>query len=408
MKKSVLLFVILYLISVVKGQEDKVKVKLSGFVSSEMFFDSRKVVESRDGDIFFYPAPKVLDANGKDVNAYNSFNFINVYTRLRVKTTPFAIWGGKLTALVEGDFLGNSQLGIGQLRLRHAMVKYTTEKSNLFVGHYWHPMFVENCFPATSSWVPGTPGGVVSRNPQIRFTYNFDKKFRASLTALSQLNFKTDGPLGPKSDYIRNSGIPEFDMHLEYGNPSRFLMGIVAGTKAIVPRITNNDGNKVDENIRTYHALAYTTVKTPKMEYKLQGIYAQDGSNLLLLGGYAVSGEDANGVYEYTPLSSFTTWGEVISHYPTVVNFGFFAAYTKNLGAKEAVLAEKGVYGRGATIDKLLRIAPRVVFGYKSFRFMVELNQTYANYGMPNTKMRVKNTDRVGNTRLQLHVKYAF
>ncbi len=402
---TVLLFTCL---GVAKAQKDKVKVQFSGFVSAEAIWDSRQVVSARDGDVLLYPAPKVLDANGKDINADGGFNFVSVHTRLRAQTTPYNLWGGKLTALVEVDFAGTTNDKINLIRMRHAMMKFTKGKSTVIAGQYWHPMFVTSCFPGTSAWNAGLPLSVLSRNPQIRYTHAFDDKLRGSITALSQVDFKSNGPNGVSCDYLRNSSIPEFDAHLEYGDPSRFVCGAVLGTKELEPRQVNTSGNKVDESIRTYHALGYAKVKTDKMEYKLEGIYAQDGFNLLLLGGYGVSAVDANGKYSYEPIAISSVWGEIMSHYKKPVNFGLFAGYSKNLGAKKEILANEGLYARGTNIDNVWTVAPRVVFGYKKFQCMVELYQTFASYGTPNAKMKVENTDRVGNTRLQLHFKYSF
>lgn len=389
--------------------QEKVKVNFSGFVSAEAIFDTRKVVSARDGDVLLYPAAKVLDANGKDVNEDGGFNFASIHSRLRAKTTPYELWGGSLTAYVEVDFVGTSNDKISMVRMRHAMLQYKKGKSALIAGQYWHPMFVTSCFPEVSSWGAAVPVGVLSRNPQIRYTHSFSKQFRASIAALSQVDFKSAGPEGASSDYLRNTSVPEFDAHIEYGNPKKTVVGIVGGTKMLKPRELNADGNKVDESIRTYHALAYASVKTPKMHYKLQGIYAQDGYNMLLLGGYGVSEIDAKmGEYSYEPISSTTFWGEAVSHYEGTVNWGLFAGYTKNLGADKELLPEAGLYARGANIDNIWRVAPRIILGYKNFQFMAEINQTFASYGTPDKKMRVKDTEEVGNTRLQLHFKYSF
>lgn len=389
-------------------QAEKVKVQISGFVSAEAIWDTRQVVAARDGDVLLYPAPKILDANGKDLNKQGSFNFVSIHSRLRAKTTPYELWGGNLTALVEFDFAGTSNDKIATVRMRHAMLQYRKGRSTLIAGQYWHPMLVTTCLPATSSWGAAVPMAVLSRNPQIRYTYAFDDKLRGSITALSQVDFKSTGPNGASSEYIRNSSIPEFDAHIEYGEPASWAVGIVGGTKALKPRKVDASGNKVDESIRTYHALAYAKVKRPEMEYKLQGIYAQDGYNLLLLGGYGVSDVDASGKYSYEPIAVSSVWGEIASHYKKTVNFGLFAGYAKNLGAKQEILSEKGLYARGSNIDNLWTVAPRVIFGQKKFQFMVELYQTFASYGTPDAKMKVKDTDQVGNTRLQLHFKYCF
>ncbi|PVX52152.1 hypothetical protein C7377_0452 [Balneicella halophila] len=409
-KKTIILSVCILCASILFAQqEEKVKLKISGFVSAEAVFDTRKVVAARDGDVLLYPAPEVLDDNGKDINEDGGFSFFSIHSRLRARTTPYKLWGGLLTALVEVDFVGTTDDKISMVRMRHAMMQYKKGKNSIIAGQYWHPMFVTSCFPEISSWGAAVPVSILSRNPQIRFTREFTKYFRGSITALSQVDFKSNGPKGASSDYLRNTSIPEFDVHLEYGNPNDFVFGVVAGSKELKPRELNEKGNKVEESIRTYHALAYASLKTSKMQYKLQGIYAEDGYNMLLLGGYGVSDVDAKiNEYSYESIASSTIWGEVVSHYDSPVNFGLFAGYAKNMGADKEILTDKGIYARGANIDNVLRIAPRIIWGYNNFKIMAEVNQTFASYGTPNSKMEVQDTKRVGNTRLQLHFKYSF
>lgn len=411
MKRKLKIIMILSLLgsfSSLRGQ-DKVKIELSGFVSAEAIFDTRKVVSARDGDVLLYPAPEILDAKGKDINKGGSFNFVSIHSRLRAKTTPYGLWGGSITALLECDFVGTSNDKVSMVRMRHAMLQFTKGRSTIIAGQYWHPMFVTSCFPEISSWGAAVPVAVLSRNPQIRYAYAFAPQFRGSIAVLSQVDFKSTGPNGANSEYLRNTSTPEFDAHLEYGDPSRCVVGVVGGTKALKPREINAIGNQTDESIRTYHALAYASLKTSKMHYKLQGIYAEDGYNMLMIGGYGVSGiDDKTGAFSYEPIASATVWGEMASRYEGTVNFGIFAGYSENLGANKEMVSSTDVYARGADVKNVWRVAPRIILGYKKFQFMAEVNQTFANYGTPNKKMEVEDAERVGNTRFQLHLKYSF
>ncbi|MCL3782654.1 FAD-binding oxidoreductase [Prolixibacteraceae bacterium JC049] len=388
--------------------QDKPTVKLSGFVSTEAIFDSRKVVSARDGDVILYPAPISYDANGVDINEKGDFSFLSIHSRLRAKAGGVNLWGGKLSALIEMDFVGTSNANIGLLRMRHAMAQLDFDKTSIMFGQYWHPMFVTSCFPEVSSWGAAAPISVLSRNPQIRVTHQFSDEFRASLTALSQLDFKSSGPDGASSIYLRQSSMPEFNAHLEYGAKGNSVFGIVAGTKEIVPRQLNEAGNVVDESLRTYHALAYTTLKFKPLKIKLQAMYAQNGSNMLLLGGYGVSEINTQtGQYSYTPLSTVNYWTEIITQ-GFKVNFGLFAGIANQLGSKDAIGKGNDVYARGSNLDYVARISPRIITGTKNVKVMLELNQTYAAYGDADEKFKVTNTKRVGNTRLQLHVMYKF
>ncbi|WP_430814913.1 FAD-binding and (Fe-S)-binding domain-containing protein [Carboxylicivirga sp. RSCT41] len=388
--------------------QDKPSVKLSGFVSTEAIFDSRKVVSARDGDVILYPAPISYDENGVDINEKGDFSFLSIHSRLRAKAGGVKLWGGQLSGLIEFDFVGTTNASIGLLRMRHAMAQLDFEKTSILFGQYWHPMFVTSCFPEISSWGAAAPVSVLSRNPQIRVTHQLTDKFRVSVAAVSQFDFKSSGPNGASNVYLRQSSMPEFDAHLEYGTKGKSVFGMVAGTKKIVPRRLNAAGNVVDESLRTYHALAYTTLKLKSLKIKLQAMYAQNGSDMLLLGGYGVKSIDAQTeTYTYTPLSTLNYWTEIITH-GSKVNFGIFAGIANQLGSSDTIADGNEVYARGSNIDYVARIAPRIITGTKDIKVMLELNQTYAAYGEPDEKFNVNNSERVVNTRLQLHVMYKF
>jgi len=388
--------------------QDKPSVKLSGFVSSEAIFDSRKVVAARDGDVILYPAPLSYDENGVDINEKGDFSFLSIHSRLRAKAGGVGLWGGELSGLIEFDFVGTTNASIGLLRMRHAMVQLDFKKTSILFGQYWHPMFVTSCFPQISSWGAAAPISVLSRNPQVRVTHHFSDVFRASLAALSQFDFKSSGPNGASNSYLRQSSIPEFDVHIEYGAKGKSVFGIVAGTKEIVPRILNASGNYVDESLRTYHALVYVAIKTKSVDFKVQGMYAQNGSDMLLLGGYGVSHtNEAMDKHTYTPLSTLNYWTEVITK-GAKINFGLFAGIANQMGSEDAIDEGNAVYARGSNLDYVARIAPRITTGTKNVNVMLELNQTYAAYGEADEMFNVTNTKSVGNTRLQLHVMYKF
>lgn len=388
--------------------QDKPTVKLSGFVSTEAIFDSRKVVAARDGDVILYPAPILYDDNGVDINAKGEFSFLSIHSRLRAKAGGVNLWGGKLSGLIEFDFVGTSNPAIGLVRMRHAMAQLDYDKTSILFGQYWHPMFVTSCYPEISSWGAAAPISVLSRNPQIRVTHQFSEKFRGALAALSQFDFKSSGPNGASNVYLRQSYMPEFDAHLEYGKKGKSVIGLVAGTKKIVPRQLNAAGNVVDEGLRTNHALAYTTLKFKPVRVKLQAMYAQNGSDMLLLGGYGVSDINTQrDEYSYTPISTLNYWTEIITQ-GSKVSFGLFAGIANQLGSADAINDGNAVYARGSNLDYVARIAPRIITGTKDVTVMLELNQTYAAYGDADIFYKVTNTESVGNTRLQLHVKYKF
>jgi hypothetical protein len=92
----------------------------SGFVKAEGMYDTRQVVEAREGYLLLYPKKVVLDKNGEDINAHGSFNQYAMTARLTAKVTGPDVLGAKASVLIEGDFTGASNSENNSFRLRHA------------------------------------------------------------------------------------------------------------------------------------------------------------------------------------------------------------------------------------------------------------------------------------------------
>lgn len=410
MKKQILVLLCLYVaIGYTLGQEKKTgkpQLEFSGYVAAEIIYDSRGVVTASDGDILLYPLPKQLDSNGEDTNANGSLSFIGTTSRVRLAMTPISLLGGELSAFMEFDFAASALGKKMTSRLRHAVIRFDRKKETLILGQYWHPMFMPVCTPELSSVVGGAIFISFARSPQLRYTHHFRDDFRASIIASSQSDSKSPGGKGSSSEYIQKSLIPEFNVHLEYGDKNSWILGAVAGVKKLKPRLVNEFGNKVDESVTSFHTMVYGKIRARKVEYKLQGFYVQNGYELLMLGGYGVSNIDLKtGKYEYSPLTTASVWAEIKTHIDSPFNFGLFGGYVKNLGAEKKILT---YYSRGKNIDKMYRFAPRVVYRKGPLSMALECNQTYTYYGTVGERGEVDNSEGIGSTRLQFYVRYFF
>ncbi|MBE9481668.1 MAG: hypothetical protein IMY69_08235, partial [Bacteroidetes bacterium] len=88
MKKHLLiLFVLIFPIILVAQDNKNFGIKFSGFVKSDIFWDSRQTVDVREGHFCLYPQNEKLDINGKDVNAKSKFNILSIQTRLKGNIT---------------------------------------------------------------------------------------------------------------------------------------------------------------------------------------------------------------------------------------------------------------------------------------------------------------------------------
>ena len=172
MRRFILLSLFISSFLLVKAQdESKFGIKLSGFIKSDFFFDSRQTVAAREGHFLLWPSPEALDELGNDINAKTNFNFLAVQSRLKGTITGPDAFGAKTSGVIEGDFFAQANDNINLLRLRHAFVKLNWTKLELLAGQYWNPLFVTDCFPGTVSFNTGAPMQSFARNPQFRFTY---------------------------------------------------------------------------------------------------------------------------------------------------------------------------------------------------------------------------------------------
>jgi len=435
--KRVLLFAVLLLsiISLKAQDANNYGIKFSGFVKYDAFYDTRQTVNSREGHFVLYPDNVLPDVMGVDYNATPNINMLAIQSRLKGTISGPDAFGAKTSGLMEADFFGNSGAGLDDVngfRLRHATVKLSWTKFEILAGQFWNPMFITDCFPGVVTFNTGAPFNPFSRNPQSRFTHKLGA-LSASLTAYTQRDFQSTGPAGGGTSYIRNSGIPTANFQIQI-KTGEHVFGLGADYKTLKPRLYSeitlkNDTTinlvdykkndkvkyKVDETVSAYSAFAYAKIKLKPITLKVYGIYAQNATDLTMLGGYAVK-EIANkstGESLYLPLSTASAWGEIITN-GKKLQFGLFAGYTKNMGAGDSITSS--IYARNANIDNILRISPRIVFISEKVNIAFEPEYTTAIYGIANANgdgLPIKadgttKTNKVANIRCLFSITYNF
>lgn len=417
------IFIILLTVFCLTGTAQEAKefgIKFSGFVKTDVFFDSRQTVDARDGHFLLYPQNELLDINGDDINAASKFNILAIQTRLKGAITGPDVFGAKTSGLIEGAFFGNISTDINGFRLRHAFVKLTWTKSELMVGQYWHPMFVTSCFPGTVSFNTGAPFQPFSRNPQIRFTKTFGKVSLTG-TALTQVDFVDSGPIGGSTSYIINAAMPELNLSLDFKSKN-VLFGVGINYKTLKPRLLINSFSntlandvivKTDETVTGTSFYGYIKIITEPITIKFYDVAGQLMNSMTNLGGYAEKdivylNGDKN-MYKtnvtYTPINTMSIWLDLETN-GEKWQFGLLYGYAANLGSKDVI---NGVYySRGSNIKNITRIAPRVMYTSGKFRVAPEIEYTVAAYGIPDEKGVVQDSKSVANFRFLVGVYYFF
>lgn len=429
MKRLLLLFItLLFLLNpgaFAQEQNEKFGISFKGFVKNDFFWDTRQVTTAREGHFLLWPAPVVPDANGIDINAQPSFNFLSVQSRLSGVITGPDAFGAKTSGLLEGDFFAQQNDNINLFRLRHAFIKLNWKHLELLTGQYWNPLFVTGSFPGTISFNTGTPLQSFARNPQIRITYQTGP-FSIIAAALAQRDYTSRGP-DPNdpsqtltgSEFLRNAHIPDMHLQLHYsqeqeGTISSLLVGAGMAYKGIVPRLKSDwllNAYSVDEKVHGITAIAFTKVVSAPLTFKLQGRYGENIPDVLSLSGFAVKEivDFTTGEQSYTPLRNISTWGEIHTN-GTKIQAGVFAGVTKNIGTKEPMSSpDNRVYGLGTNIESLIRIAPRLLFISGRTKVGAEMEITGARYGSDyDVNYIAADIVEVINTRLLLSMMYSF
>lgn len=402
-----------------KSDDETTKNKLlefSGFIKYDLFADTRQVVNAREGLVSMYPENRLVDASGNDVNAGRNLNMLSIHSRLALRAYGPVVFNARTSGLIEADFYGNENShfsDLNGLRLFNAYINFNWKTTGLLVGQYWHPMSVREFFPNTVSFSAGAPFHPMSRNPQVRIRQMLGR-FKLTGAFLSQRDFTSTGPDGPGSHYLRNAGIPNVHLQLQYsGDSSAFSGGAGIDYKQLVPtRSALNDVGEVFKSnslVSSVSFIGFLKMETGNIGMTAQGVYAQNAYDLLLLGGYAEKlVNDAYTVEKaYTNLNVASFWLDMWS-IVRGVHVGAFIGYTKNLGAGNRIGDAR--YSRGENIGWVYRLSPRMAYDIGPVNAALEGEYTVAGYGTANGDGMggVADTAPVANFRSLLSVKYSF
>lgn len=391
--------------------------RLGGYIDAEFFWDTRQVVGTDEDEFLLYPEPKLLDCNGQDINAKGQYASVAIQTRARLEFEGPDIRQASSMGVLEADFFGRQ--GTSNIfRLRHAFLQLKWEKIQLIAGQTWDPLYVLGVDPRTVSFNAGSPIETFGRSPQIRATFTPSELVKFHITALSEIDSPSDGPIGPSTTYLRNSVIPRMNARLDI-YPGKSHVGASIEFKRIQPRLETNNCYKTRERLNSVTAEIYARYSREKWDTRTKLIFYQNATDLCILGGYAVSCiDECTDRREYTNLNGIGFWNDTQFQVSKSVIPGWFIGFAKNLGAREPIccdevdadctVTEKRIYGFGTDIDTLFRISPRILWKVENFTLGIELEYTRAAFGTIDCDGDVVDTCPVGNTRLLASLFYYF
>ena len=400
--KKILVVQVLLVVSLVKLEaQEGFHFDFHGFVNPHYYADSRSVVGGREDMMLFYPKPIVRDNQGNDINDGWQADMLAITSRLNVKITGPEMLGAKTSAFVEGDFTGSNNATIDNLRLRHAYFTLDWGRHKLLAGQYWYAMVTHEIMPMTNPLNMGAPFHCYARQPQVRYSYNFDA-LEAVAVAQWQLDNMSQGLLNgvPSSStlFARHSLLPELNAQLRYRRGNLFV-GAAANLKSIQPVVNTTGTASPQQMHQSWSYSIFGSYRFDGFTVKAQTLLNNSLYEGCSLGGYLMYQSVGGNLVDFRNWHFNTVWLD-IERNRGQWRPGLFMGYAQHMdeGPMPAIYGPATVFGRGYDLAYLWRIQPRLTYTtLKGLSFVGEAEYTYAGYDEP-----------VGNLRLSLSAVYAF
>ena len=400
----------------------KLSFKPYGFVRNFICYDSRQNLHAMGDTFNIIPLDELLNEDGtQDLNKTSELTFVAFTTRLGLDIGASNIGKMAASAKIEADFCGYGTNNT-MFRIRQAFVKMAWEKMSLTVGQTWHPMAIQ-VLPTVVGFSPGTPLNQFNRSPQVNLNVNMGKGWNLLAAAIYQHPNTSVGPNGATFDYSRWSKIPELYASVKHVG-ERFMIGVGVDYLSIMPRKTStitkqttsaDDHSasqsitvKVNDRVTGISPEVFANYKSGKFDLKWKFIYGQNLAHLTMISGYgATAYNPEDGSYDYSPISSATSW--INATYGKKWQVGFFGGFSQNLGSKKDFLSVDDFWVRGAkNTDYIYRVAPFVSYTTGGLQLALELDYTAVGYGDLALNGHSKALREIGNIRTCFMVKYSF
>lgn len=319
----------------------KFEVQLTGRIDVNIFTDTYKGVESRNGLQWICPAAPVYNASGDNINQYNTLRLSAAGTRLGVKFKINDILKGATgLGVVEGDFLGVTESVLQSLRLRHAYFSLNWKKRGVLLGQTSHLTMPDEIAANTVNFGGGYPINPLARPVQVQYTERFGHRDAGITLAAAFFS----GALGLSQSYAMT---PDIQLGVNFGDKARTWGGVVVGFKSIRPRLLTPDSSSFDHSrVNSFNAAAFCRHIFPTGHtVRVFALWGQDQASISMLGGYAptINSTMGSNRITYSPLGVYSVWAEFDSkvYKKSKLQYGFFAGIQQNLGADQQINLNK-------------------------------------------------------------------
>lgn len=375
-------------------------ISVHGFIKSDVWIDSRQSANARDGLFLLYPLKPQMSNQGLDINKNPSLGLSAITSRINALIRPpIESIKKKVIGYIEADFSGVSNQDIGGLRLRHAYIEWSSDQNDkVLFGYYWHPFFVTEVFPSVLALNTGAPFQPFIRSPQIRYTKSI-RKFQLVATALTQMDYLSDGPNGRSYTYVSNSPLPNLNLRISYAT-KHWLWGGAVDFKALRPQLGGHQERGKDV-LKSLSYMLYTKYQTDHFELRAKYILGKNLSDHLLLGGYIINYDSTTTIInDIRSTRHHFVWLNPTYSLNKSWDIGLFAGYAKRM----KIIWREGdvVYARGQDIDYSYRLSMQLCKRIGDLLLSTEIEGSVAAYGNPVLGEEVlHNIKEVTNIRLQ-------
>jgi hypothetical protein len=359
-------------------------ISLSGFLKADYIYDTRQVLDVRGGHFHLVPLP------GPDHENPN-LNFAVIQSRIGLTSAGTQAFDADIRGYLEADFFGASNATISHMVLRRAFALLDWGTHEVLLGQDWSPMFTQTVFPQVIGFNTGAPFQPFARFGQATLVIK-PENFRLIGSLSLQRDQFSEVP-GPQIQH--RAALPGIHAHAQYIDGDN-TFGAGAYLKWIRPELGG-------ERVASGAATVYSRILLEGVDIRAKAVYGSNMADHLMGGGYVRTVEG-----EYEPLQVASAWLDLTTRAPLAV--GLFAGYLVNMGAAEDVRVLSAGATRFASVDNMLRFAPRIWMTSGRARLAFELEYTSALYtsGFDSRYRpeRLPGDERTDNVRAQMAFYY--